>query len=130
VAASPADDSPAPAPEVPQPALPVLPYVNWATRRGITFETGDRTASFILPPPPFWLRPEVLAPVAALLLFAPQLYAAVARGEVYDIRYVEHSGNIVVRAHRREMVEFRPSADDRIVRWIAAELRRALGLPA
>lgn len=52
------------------------------------------------------------------------------RGDVYDVQFIEHSGHLLVRVRGREMLELKPSTDPRVVRWLAEELRRALGLPA
>jgi hypothetical protein len=77
-------------------------------------------------------------PVPAILPYAdlPARYGiqfplklTFARAAVYDVQYVAHSGNLVVRIHGSEMLEIRPSRDPRVLTWIAQELRRALGLP-
>jgi hypothetical protein len=51
------------------------------------------------------------------------------RGEVYDIRYVAHSGNLVIHCHKMNMVECRPVRDPIVLKWIAAVLRDAMALP-
>jgi hypothetical protein len=54
-----------------------------------------------------------------------------SRDRVYDIHYVDHSGNVIVRVRGEEMVEFRPSRDPRINRWIGEQMQAALaGEPA
>jgi hypothetical protein len=50
------------------------------------------------------------------------------RGDVYQVRYVAHSGAIVIRVRDRELFEFRPLPDPHALRWIAEELCRELGL--
>jgi hypothetical protein len=52
------------------------------------------------------------------------------RAQVYDVQYVPHSRNIVLRVHGSEMMEFRPTQSPDLNRWIAQQLRRALGFPA
>jgi hypothetical protein len=51
---------------------------------------------------------------------------ACPRADVYDVKYVRHSGNLVVRIRGREMFEVRPSDDPAIVAWLAETLNRAL----
>jgi hypothetical protein len=50
------------------------------------------------------------------------------RREIYDVRYVSHSGNLVVHCHKMNMVECRPVRDPIVMKWIAAVLREALCL--
>jgi hypothetical protein len=45
-----------------------------------------------------------------------------ARKDVYDLRFIEHSGNLFVRAHGQEIIDFRPFHDPRILRWLADAL--------
>jgi hypothetical protein len=52
------------------------------------------------------------------------------RHKVYDVQFVGHSGNVIIRVRDNEMIEFSPSTDPRLKSWLAQELRRALGLPA
>jgi hypothetical protein len=51
------------------------------------------------------------------------------RARIHEVKYVSHSGNLVIRAHGREMVEWRPTEDAQTLRFVAARLRQALGLP-
>jgi hypothetical protein len=48
------------------------------------------------------------------------------RSDVYDVKYVSHSGNIVIHAHHHELLELRPINDARVLEWIARTLREAL----
>ena len=50
------------------------------------------------------------------------------RADVYDVRYVSHSNNVVVRIHGQEMVELHPFKDPRMQRWLANTLVQALRL--
>lgn len=50
------------------------------------------------------------------------------RSQIYDVKYAEHSGNLVIRCHGHEILESRPVSDPIILQWIAAELREALHL--
>jgi hypothetical protein len=52
------------------------------------------------------------------------------RDRVYDVKYVSHSGKLVVRTRNVEMFEFRPVEDEAELKRMAAFLRTALGLPA
>jgi hypothetical protein len=54
----------------------------------------------------------------------------IPRKDIYDLKFVTHSGNLFIRARGREMLEFRPINDAPTLRWIADELRRALGWSA
>ena len=51
-----------------------------------------------------------------------------ARTDVYSVNFVEHSGRLVIHIHGHEMIEFKPSRDPHVSRWLAQELRRGLGL--
>lgn len=51
------------------------------------------------------------------------------RSQIYDVKYVPHSGNLVVRCHSENMIECRPIADPIVLQWIADVLREALHLP-
>ena len=57
----------------------VLPYVDWQTRHHITYELRPHGASFLLPPPPWWARMDVLAPLmlAGLVFLNPVGWRAV-----------------------------------------------------
>lgn len=48
------------------------------------------------------------------------------RDQVYEIKYVPHSGHLVIRAHGCEMIDFRPVDSDRAMRWVAETLQAAL----
>jgi len=48
------------------------------------------------------------------------------RADVYDVKFVRHSGNLVVRVHGQEILEVRPSDDPAILEWLADTLHRAL----
>jgi hypothetical protein len=50
------------------------------------------------------------------------------RKDVYDVRFIEHSGNLFIRAHGHEIIDIRPFHDPRILRWIAQTLRQTLGI--
>jgi len=50
------------------------------------------------------------------------------RKDVYDVRYVGHSNNVVIRVHGQEMIELRPFKDPRMQQWLADVLVQALRL--
>jgi len=50
------------------------------------------------------------------------------RKDLYDLRVIEHSGNLFIRAHGHEIIDIRPFHDPRILRWIAETLRQILDL--
>ena len=50
------------------------------------------------------------------------------RKDIYDVRFIEHSGNLFIRAHGHEIIDFRPFHDPRILRWLADTLRQMLDL--
>jgi hypothetical protein len=50
------------------------------------------------------------------------------RDQVYDVRYVQHSGNVVIRVHGQEMIDCRPFKDPRMLQWLADVLCQALEL--
>jgi hypothetical protein len=50
------------------------------------------------------------------------------RAAVYEVKYVSHSGNLVVKARGHEMIECRPVRRPEALEWIAARIREALGL--
>jgi hypothetical protein len=49
-----------------------------------------------------------------------------ARKDVYDVRFIEHSGNLFIRAHGQEIIDFRPFHDRRILGRLAETLRKEL----
>jgi hypothetical protein len=49
------------------------------------------------------------------------------RAGVYDVRYIEHSGNLLIRAHGQQLFDGRPINDPLVLREIAASIRAALG---
>lgn len=51
------------------------------------------------------------------------------REGIYDVKYVAHSGHLVIRIRGRELIETRPLPDPRLLQWLATELRAALSLP-
>ncbi len=51
-----------------------------------------------------------------------------ARSQIYDVKYVTHSGNLVIRCHHQEMSQFCPSSDPIVLQWIADRIREALKL--
>jgi len=176
----------------PTPAIPLLDYADLPTRHGIEYEIRPDGVSFILPPAPFWKRPEIIVAAVVILLLAlnnmpsamrvgvgevisnvvtfsfvglilvvglwtlrvtrrieltpdallleniaPVMWSdpiprqlRYARENVYDVQFIRHSGNLIIRVHGSEMIEFSPSNDPRVKEWMAAELRRTLGLPA
>jgi hypothetical protein len=50
------------------------------------------------------------------------------RDAVYEVKYVSHSGNLMIRARGHELIDFRPVKDPAALQWIAGVLREALGL--
>jgi hypothetical protein len=50
------------------------------------------------------------------------------RESVYELRFIEHSGNLFIRAHGQEIIDCRPFRDPRMLRWLANVLVQALGL--
>ena len=52
-----------------------------------------------------------------------------SRSQIYDVKFVPHSGNLVIRCHTENMIECRPIADPIVLQWIADVLREALHLP-
>jgi hypothetical protein len=50
------------------------------------------------------------------------------RDRVYDVKFVSHSGKLVVRTQGREIFEFRPTDDEPELRRMATFLRLAIGL--
>jgi hypothetical protein len=48
------------------------------------------------------------------------------RDHVYEVKFVEYSGNLVVRAYDCEMYDGRPHHDRRVVKWIAEMLSETL----
>lgn len=50
------------------------------------------------------------------------------RSEVYDVKYVTHSRNLVVRCHTMNMIDCRPVRDEATLRWLAEVLREAMGI--
>ena len=54
---------------------------------------------------------------------------SLARSQIYDVKFVPHSGNLVIRCHTENMIECRPIADPIVLQWIADVLREALHLP-
>jgi hypothetical protein len=52
--------------------------------------------------------------------------AAVPRRAIYEVKFAPHSGNLVIRAHGFEMIDFRPVDNDRAMRWIADTLQEVL----
>jgi len=50
------------------------------------------------------------------------------RQDVYEVRFVEHSGNLFIRTRGHEIIDCRPFHDPRILRWLADTLRKTLGL--
>ena len=96
--------------------------------------------AFYSPPAPFfrrihgWSLPTVLE-VSGTRLFLQNVNidGAVqdverARDAVYEVKYVAHSGNLVIRARGRDIIDFRPVDNPAALEWIAGLLREALGL--
>ena len=52
----------------------------------------------------------------------------VPRDLIYDIKYVSHSGNLVIRARGQEILEWRPVENERELLRISLFLREAIGL--
>ena len=50
------------------------------------------------------------------------------RRDLYEVRFVGHSGNLFIRAHGHQIIDCRPHRDPKVVEWIAEELNRLLGL--
>ena len=50
------------------------------------------------------------------------------RRDVYAVKYVGHSGNLVVRAHGHEMLDWRPFRSPHMLEYVARLIREALGL--
>jgi hypothetical protein len=63
-----------------------------------------------------------------MLTGGPQQEVSIDRKKIYRVAYVEHSGNLVVRATGEEMVELRPTPEPLALRFIARELSRQLGI--
>jgi hypothetical protein len=60
----------------------------------------------------------------------PQDDPCYPRADVYDVKFVSHSGNVVVHARGHEMLELRPRPTEDVNRWLAAALHDALWPPA
>lgn len=77
-------------------------------------------------------RPVVIEVTPATLVFANLTYRPVnvslPRDEIYDIKHVAHSGQLVVRRRGKDLVEVQPIADQEELQRIAAFLRDATGL--
>jgi hypothetical protein len=56
-------------------------------------------------------------------------FFAVPRGDIREIKYVFHSGQLVIHATGHEMIEVRPAKDPVALQWIAGQLREALAEP-
>jgi hypothetical protein len=52
----------------------------------------------------------------------------VPRDQIYDVKYVSHSGNLVIRARGHEILEWRPVENERELARIALFLREAIGM--
>ena len=50
------------------------------------------------------------------------------RDQIYDVKYVSHSGNLVIRARGHEIIEWRPVQHERELVRMALFLREAIGL--
>ena len=50
------------------------------------------------------------------------------RDKIYDVKYVNHSKNLVIRARGLEILEWRPVPDERELTRMALFLREAIGL--
>ena len=50
------------------------------------------------------------------------------RDAVYEVKFVAHSGNLVIRAKGHEMIDCHLFSDPRTTQWAADVLREALGL--
>jgi hypothetical protein len=50
----------------------------------------------------------------------------VPRERVYDIRYVPHSGNLVIHSRYLDLIECRPCPDPEVLKWMAETLMAAL----
>jgi hypothetical protein len=92
--------------------------------------TARQSSAAVIELTPDTFRADNVRPVVWSDAEAGANTMSLPRADVYDVHYVEHSGNIVVHVRGREMIEFKPSRDARVARWIAQELRRALGLSA
>ena len=95
-----------------------------------TVQTALRRRAAVIEVTPTTVRLENTGPVVGT---APEQAAGthhLPRELVYDVRYVEHSGHVIIRIRGHELIEFNPVRDRRANAWIAKELRRALGLPA
>ena len=49
------------------------------------------------------------------------------RDKIYEIKYVSHSGNLVIRTHGMDMIDIRPFHNVELMKWLTDELRQALG---
>jgi hypothetical protein len=78
-------------------------------------------------------RPTVIELTADELVIQNLLGATadyrVPRDAVYDVRYVSHSGNIVIHARGQEMLEFRPVGDCELLKWLAETIQTHLAPP-
>ena len=50
------------------------------------------------------------------------------RSQIYDVKYIGHSGNLVIRCHTANMIECRPVTNPIVLQWLAGVLREALQL--
>ena len=48
------------------------------------------------------------------------------RDQVYEVKFIPHSGNLVIHSRNMEMIEFRPCPDAAVLRWMADTLTAAL----
>jgi hypothetical protein len=74
---------------------------------------------------------EVAGPTLSLLnIETEETYQNIIRPrkDIYDVRFIEHSGNLFIRAHGHEIIDIRPFHDPRILRWLAQTLHQALEL--
>ena len=78
-------------------------------------------------------RPTVIELTADEFIIQNLLGAAadyrVPREAVYDVRYVSHSGNIVVHARGQQLLEFRPMNDAALLKWLAETIQSHLAPP-
>jgi hypothetical protein len=49
-----------------------------------------------------------------------------ARKDIYDVRFIEHSGNLFIRAHGQEIIDLRLFHDLRLMRWLSDTLVQAM----